>query len=167
MTPSSDLGWPAGVVGVDRGADGDPEEYGDVSFWTVASVLRDPCEGQATVAPGPSVRDLAGALRAQPGHRTTRPRPVEVDGYSGLYLEVTLPAQQQINGCHDSEQMLWRTDDGNGYGGNIAGTISRLWILDVRGTRVVMVAGTTPNESADEVAEVLAIAASTHFIDPV
>jgi hypothetical protein len=30
----------------------------------------------------------------------------------------------------------------------------------------VMVAGTTPNETPDEVAEVLAIAASTRFIDP-
>jgi hypothetical protein len=158
-------GSPGGWV-VDRGADGDPEEYGDVSFWTVAGVVRDPCEGVAIDDPGPSVRDLAGALRAQPGHRTTKPRAVDVDGHSGLYLEVTLPDQEQLNGCHDSEQILWRTDAGDGYGGGIGGTVSRLWILDVDGTRVVMVAGTTPNETAGEVAEVLAIAASARFIDP-
>jgi hypothetical protein len=158
-------GSPGGWV-VDRGADGDPEEYGDVSFWTVAGVVRDPCEGVATDDPGPSVRDLAVALRAQPGHRTTKPRAVDVDGHSGLYLEVTLPDQEQLNGCHESEQMLWRTDAGAGYGSGIGDTVSRLWILDVDGTRVVMVAGTTPNETADEVAEVVAIAASAHFIDP-
>jgi hypothetical protein len=159
-------GSPGGWV-VDRGADGDPEQYGDVSFWTVAGVVRDPCEGVATEDPGPSVRDLAGALRAQPGHRTTKPRAVDVDGHPGLYLEVTLPGQEQLNGCHDSEQMLWRTDAGDGYGSGIGGSVSRLWILDVKGTRVVMVAGTTPNETPEDVADVLAIAASVHFIDPI
>jgi hypothetical protein len=158
-------GSPGGWV-VDRGADGDPDSYGDVAFWTVAAVLRDPCEGVATDDPGPSVRDLADALRAQPGHRATRPRAVEVDGYSGLYLEVTLPGQERLSGCHKSQQTLWRTDAGDEYGGGIGGSVSRLWILDVDGTRVVMVAGTTPNETPDEVAEVLAIAASTRFIDP-
>ena len=158
-------GSPGGWV-VDRGADGDPSSYGDVSFWTVESVYRNSCAARATVDPGPTVRDLAGALRNQSGHRTTRARAVEVDGYSGLYLEVTLPGQEQLKGCYQSQQKIFRTDDGGAYGGNIGGTISRLWILDVDGTRVVMVAATTPHETADEVAEVLAIAASTRFIDP-
>ena len=159
-------GSPGGWV-VDRGADGDPEEYGDVSFWTVARVLRDPCVGVATVDPGPTVRDLADALRAQPGHRTTRPEPVGVDGHAGLYLEVTLPDQEKLNGCHNSRQTLWRTDAGDEYGGTVGNTVSRLWILDVAGTRVVMVAGSTPHETDEQVAEVLAIAASTRFIDPI
>ena len=159
-------GSPGGWV-VDRGADGDPASYGDVSFWTVESVYRDRCAARATVDPGPTVRDLATALRAQSAHRTTKPRTVEVDGHSGLYLEVTLPGQERLNRCHDSQQTLWRTDNGGEYGGNIGGTVSRLWILDVDGTRVVMVAGTTPNETAEEVAEVVAIADSAHFIGPV
>jgi hypothetical protein len=159
-------GSPGGWV-VDRGADGDPDSYGSVSFWSVQGVLRDACEGVTAFDPGPGVRDLARALRAQTGLESTVPKPVTVDGRSGLYLEVGFPKDQsRINGCHESSYHLWQTDLGDYYGGNIAGTVSRVWILDVNGTRVVMVADTTPHEDAVAAAEVLGIAASTHFVEP-
>jgi len=159
-------GSPGGWV-VDRGADGDPENYGSVGFWSVQAVVRDPCEGVTTYDPGPGVRDLATALSGQKGVETTAPRPVTIDGRSGLYLEVRFPTDEsRIIGCNSSEYHLWRTDAGDYYGSDIAGTVSRLWILDVDGTRVVMVADTTPGEDAAATAEVLGIAASTHFIEP-
>ena len=159
-------GSPGGWV-VDRGADGDPENYGSVSFWTVRGVIRDPCEGVTAFDPGPSVRDLATALHRQEGVETTAPKPVTFDGQTGLYLEVSFPKEQSlVNGCHESSYHLWRTDGGGYYGSDIGGTVSRLWILDVDGTRVVMVADTTPHEEAAATAEVLAIAASTHFVEP-
>ena len=159
-------GSPGGWV-VDRGADGDPQHYGTVGFWTVQDVVRDPCEGVTAFDPGPAVRDLAKALRSQPGVTATPPRPVSVDGHQGLYLEVSFPPEEsQFVGCHSSEYHLWRTDAGDFYGTDIAGTVSRLWILDVQGTRVVMVADTTPGEDAAATAEVLDIAASAHFLAP-
>jgi len=159
-------GSPGGFV-VDRGADGDPQNHGDVAFWTVQSVVRDPCEGVTAADPGPTVRDLANAVRAQPGLKTTAPQQVTVDGYSGLYLEVTLPKKtSRLLGCNSSQYALWRTDNGDYFAPDIAGTINRFWILDINGQRVVMNASTTPGEDADATAEVLRIAASTHFLPP-
>jgi hypothetical protein len=159
-------GSPGGWV-VDRGADGDPDSYGSVGFWSVQAVVRDPCEGVTAFDPGPGVRDLATALHGQQGVETTALKPVTVDGYAGLYLEVSFPTEQsRMIGCQSSEYHLWQTDLGDYYGSDIAGTVSRLWILDVNGTRVVMVADTTPHEDAAATAEVLGIAASTHFIGP-
>ena len=152
---------------VDRGADGDPENYGTVSFWSVFRVVRDPCEGVIMYDPGPGVRDLARALHGQRRMTTTAPTAVSVDGYRGLYLEVRFPTDEsRMTGCHSSEYDLWSTDGGGLYSSDIAGTVSRFWILDVDGTRVVMVADTTPQEDAAATAEVLGIAASTHFIEP-
>jgi hypothetical protein len=152
---------------VDRGADGDPENYGSVSVWTVDAVYRDPCEGTAVRDPGPGVRDLAMALHAQRRVASSAPTPITFDGHSGLYLEVRFPNDQsRLLGCRESAYKLWRTDVGDYYRTDQAGTVSRLWILDVDGTRVVLVADTTPREDAAATAEVLGIAASAHFLEP-
>ena len=159
-------GTPGGSV-VDRGADGDPDNHGDVLFWTAQDVVRDPCEGVTTADPGPTVRDLADAIVAQPGQQTTRPKPVTVDGYSGLYLEVTTPRKpSRLAGCHASEYALWSNEDGDFYRTNVPAAINRFWILDLNGQRIVMCAVTTPSEDAAAITEVVGIAESTHFLAP-
>jgi len=160
------FGSPGGWV-VDRGADGDPENYGTVSFWSVSQVFPDPCDTTTGVDPGPGVRDLARALAGQRGTRATTPSPVTFDGHGGLYLEVSFPNDvSRMTGCPESAYHLWRTDGEGSYGSDIAGTVSRVWILDVDGTRVVMVADTTPHEDAAATAQVLDIARSAHFVEP-
>jgi hypothetical protein len=156
-------GSPGGWT-VDRGADGDPENYGAVDFWTVDSVLDYPCRYANTSDPGPSVRDLADALYHQPGHRATQPAPVTLDGHDGLYLEVTVP--HRLDSCVNSTYTLWQTDSGFPNATNVPGTVFRIWILDVDGTRIAVNETTTPNETRAEAAEVLDIALSTHFVDP-
>ena len=158
-------GSPGGWV-VDRGADGDPENHGDVAFWTAAEVVDDPCEGVTASDPGPTARNLADALVAQPGTRTTTPRRVTIDGHSGLYLEVTLPGEDRLNTCLRSAYTLWNANSGDSYRGDIGDTVNRFWILDVDGTRVVITADTTPNETPADIAEIVAIATSAHFLDP-
>jgi hypothetical protein len=158
-------GSPGGWT-VDRGADGDPENYGAVDFWSVGTVLDDPCHPSTGNDPGTTVRDLADALVQQPGKQTTRPTPVTLDGHHGLYLEVTGPGRKQLDACQDATYTLWRSDDDFPNRSNIPGTVWRLWILDVDGTRIVVNESTTPHETKAEKAEVLAIARSTHFIDP-
>jgi hypothetical protein len=160
------FGSPGGWV-VDRGADGDPQNYGTVSFWTAERVVTDPCAGVTGDDPGPGVRDLADALHALPVVTSSEPTPVTVDGHTGLYLEVTFPRDEtRVKACHSSEYDLWLTDSAVPYGTDIGGTVSRLWILDVGGTRVVMVADTTPHEDAAATAKVLGIAHSVRFIEP-
>jgi hypothetical protein len=160
------FGSPGGWV-VDRGADGDPENYGTVSFWTVSQVFGDPCDTTTGADPGAGVRDLARALAGQRRMRTTPPSPVTFDGHQGIYLEVAFPTDlSRMTGCPDSAYHLWRTDGDGAYGSGVAGTLSRVWILDVDGTRVVMVADTTPREDASATVQVLGIARSAHFVAP-
>lgn len=94
---------------VDRGADGDPEEYGDVAFWVVRDVAKDPCHSTRFVpAAG---RPLVDALVAQPGQRASTPRPVTVDGHRGLYVELTQDGTD-VRGRHESTSTLWHSTDG-------------------------------------------------------
>ena len=157
-------GSPGGWV-VDRGADGDPENYGDVAFWVVRDVAKEPCNGTRFVRPAAGVRALVGALVAQPGQRTSRPRPVTLDGYDGLYVELTQDGAD-VRGCHESMSTLWHATSGFGYGFGANGSVIRCWVLDVDGQRIVVTAMTTPHETPAEADEVVAIALSTRFIPP-
>ena len=68
--------------------------------------------------------------------------------------------------CPNSTYTLWHSDDDFPNATNIPSTVFRIWILDVDGNRIVVNETTTPNETKADKAEVLAIAESTHFIDP-
>ncbi len=157
-------GSPGGWV-VDRGADGDPEAYGEVAFWVVRDVAKDPCHGAEFVRPAAGVRPLVDALVAQPGQRSSRPRPVTVDGHRGVYVELTQDGAD-VRGCHESTSTLWHSTGDFGFGFGVTGTVIRCWVLDVDGLRVVMTASTTPHETPTEAAEVVAIARSVRFIGP-
>lgn len=157
-------GSPGGWT-VDRGADGDPENHGTVDFWSVGTVVGDPCRASTGTDPGPTVRDLAEALRRQRGSHATAPVPVTLDGHTGLYLEVTGPGRKQLDTCVDRTFTLWRGDDDVGSATAVPGTVFQIWILDVNGHRIVVNETTSPHETRAEKAEVRAIAESTHFIN--
>lgn len=158
-------GSPGGWV-VDRGADGDPQHHGDVAFWTVDTVVSEPCRGAATTV-GPSVRDLVSALRSARGVRTTAPQPVTVDGRHGFYLEVITPRDPvAYRHCPRGRLTLGYTDDGAAVATDIPGTVFRLWVLDVDGTRTVLLVTSTPSETERDVAELLGIGRSTVFLPP-
>ena len=155
-------GSPGGWT-VDRGADGDPEHHGSVDFWSVDTVVGDPCHASAGTDPGPAVRDLAVAIYRQRGHYATAPVPVTLDGHTGLYLEVTGPGRKRLETCVDRTFTLWRGDDNLLSATDVPGTVFQIWVLDVNGHRIVVNETTSPHETRAEKAEVRAIAESTHF----
>ena len=158
-------GSPGGWT-VDRGADGDPEHHGSVGFWSVGTVMDDPCHASTGTDPGPTVRNLAEAIHRQIGHRATAPVPVTLDGHTGLYLEVIGPDRKQLSTCVDHGFTLWRGDDNVPCTTDVPGTVFQIWVLDVNGDRIVVNEATSPNETRAEKAEVRAIAESTHFTTP-
>jgi hypothetical protein len=110
------------------------DEIGGLSFWTVSDVFADPCrfsEGTLDPPPGPSVDDLADALADQRGVAADPPSDVVVDGFAGKYVEYTTPA----TGCDQFGP--WPTPSGLVL---FPGTNARYWIVDVDGTRLVMLA---------------------------
>lgn len=110
------------------------DEIGGLSFWTVSNVFADPCrfsEGTLEPPPGASVDDLANALAEQPGIDADPPSDVVVDGFAGKYVEYATPA----TGCEQFGP--WPTPNGLVL---FPSTDARYWILDVDGSRLVMLA---------------------------
>ena len=56
-----------------------------------------------------------------------------IDGHDGLYLEVSTPAQLDYGTCHEDGLVIW--DDAPAWS---EPEVTRIWILDVDGQRVVL-----------------------------
>jgi len=143
----------------------DPEEFGVVQVWRVDQVLADPCRRRTAADAGPTVDDLARALGRQSGP-STRPDPVVLDGHPGLAMEVTVPTTTDLTECPDGYYPLWMAKPDQYQSHSDPGVVHHLWILDVDGTRLVVVASTYPDQNPGQDEELIAMAESIHFVAP-
>jgi hypothetical protein len=141
-------------------------------------VFRDPCHGKGQAFdPGPSVGALVAALVAQPMRNATKPTDVILAGYKGQYLELSVPVDlksttwasfddcdAQEDGARDFQGWL-----GNGKGNRyeqVPAQVDRLWVLDVKGQRLVVDATYSPDTTTADRAELASIVASLRFAAP-
>jgi hypothetical protein len=121
-----------------------------------------PCFDHSKHTIGPTVSDLAQALRRQPVLDVTRPVPVTVDGHQGLHLEVRIPEKvDTYRTCQNNTIKLFSTPDSS-YEWH-AGFIGLWWILDVDGARVVVNAQCDTTCSTDDLDTLNEMAASITF----
>lgn len=114
----------------------------------------DPCHGSsgpADVPVGPTVDELAIALGAQTAYAATSPTDVTLGGYSGKLMDLQLPSD--VASCDRGEFTPW---SGSIYAQG-ADNRWRLWILDVEGDRLIIVATDFAATSAADRAEQQAI----------
>ena len=121
-----------------------------------------PCRDHTTRVVGPTVRDLAGALRRQPVLDVTKPVPVALDGHRGLYLEVTIPDTVDTDSCVDDRVSLFESGGPDGYVGQ-QGYVGRWWILEVDGERMVAMPQCDTGCTKDEFATLTTMAESITF----
>lgn len=166
--PDGYVGGPL-IFPADRST-GQADECCIVGFWTVARVYQDPCKARAAKDPGPSVQDLADALVAQ---RTTatKPTPVTLGGYQGLYLELTAPpGLGDLSSCKGGDVAYWESDPGTRYfsapqyHAGMGLPVDRVWILDVEGQRVVLDAGVASGIDDQQAQPLIDIVESTQFV---
>jgi hypothetical protein len=158
---------PAGYRGRGDGYEITAEEGGFRHFdtWTVAEVAAKPCGGTAWVDPGAGVDDLADALAALPVWESTRPAPRTIGGYEGVFMELNVPSDIPAK-CQD-ELLSWREHSG-GTQGSGPGKTQRLWIVDVEGHRLMLVAGYFPGPDGPTpklVEEMTKMAEGATFVD--
>ena len=88
---------------------------------------------------------------------TSPPRDVTIYGYSGKYLVLALP-EMQFTDCVGDEVISWDAPVlSYPFRGYLPRLIEEFWILDVRGSRLVVVANHTPDASPEDIAEMEAV----------
>lgn len=126
-----------------------------VSTWGGRNVYADPCAwmgSQLNPPVGSSVRGLAAALVAQKGRQASTPTHVTLDGYSGMYLELTTPAD--LSDCDRGQYRSWLgryTEPGQQ---------DMLWIINVDGTPLIIDAALGPKLTQQDRAERIQIVES-------
>jgi len=142
-----------------------------LSITTVTNVTTDACHDPTPKDPavGPSVDDLATALsQLSPFEVTAPPSDVTFLGYEGKHLVLTvpdlgsglLPGEVLFSACQEGFHS-WISPLLGGahsaYNGPEVGLTDEFWILDAAGTRLVIVANTSPGAPPEWVAERQAI----------
>jgi len=124
-----------------------PEETSDgfVSFLDVTDVYIDPCNWSAGKAGiGPAVDDLVAGLQAQRHTVTSTPKPLNVAGFAGTELTISIPADVDLSACYLGVYALWTIAVDGPLDRQIdsqPGTSATVWILDVNGKRAVISVG--------------------------
>lgn len=138
-----------------------------LTITTVTNVVRDGCLDHRPLEPpvGPTVGDLATALTQLPPFVVTAPpSDVTMFGYAGKHLQLTVP-NLPFTGTRDDRLFSECQDDSlhsyffptpgdsfYGYNGE-PGRTEDFWILDVDGTRLVIIKNTSPETPSQDQAE--------------
>lgn len=118
-----------------------------------AGLFSDPCRWTASdeVAVGPTVDDLADALAEHAAYEASAPVDASLGGFSGKRVELRLPSD--VESCDNGEFYPWV---GSLYAQG-PDNIWDVWILDVEGERIVVLATYFPGTSSEDRAEQQAI----------
>jgi hypothetical protein len=138
------------------GAEAAPPDGASVGFGRGSWLHGDPCRtdlAPPTVEVGPTVDDFANALADNKNLEVTAPVDVTLAGYSGKYLDLQVPAD--LSACPTS-YFVWEP----GIYAQGPGQRWHLWILDVKGVRVVVQSTDYAGTSAQDRAELRAIVES-------
>jgi hypothetical protein len=139
-----------------------------ISAWTVRNVYAEPCKWAGTLLDppiDPSVDGLVAGLTSQKDRHATAPTDVSLSGFTGKYMELTVPARIDLADCHGGEFRTW-VDPTGGPRYLEPGQRDLLWIVDVDGSRLVIDAALGPETTQQDRADRIQMVESIR-IDPV
>ena len=131
-----------------------------VVFDYVANIYTDSCPSVLVDPPvGPTVDDLASAWANLPGFDATAASDITVDGFHGKQIEFTVPDYTPSE-CSYGDFKLLNAVGGGDWWAQGPNQHNKLWILDVNGTRFVIIAAYFPDTSPQDRAAIDEILAS-------
>jgi hypothetical protein len=145
------------------GSDLDPR-LRRVELLTVSTVAPDPCAGVMRPV-GASVTEIVVALTEQRAVRPRGPRPVSIDGYPGQLVQFRVPSKLAVEQCWDG-QSLKPFGVGSGYTSVLPGWRYRVWVLDVAGDTLAILAAHGPKTTQTELDELTAMVEGITFVAP-
>jgi hypothetical protein len=151
-------GWTTeeyGEVYKDRG------EPGGVKFitWVLTHIFSDVCrwgDSGRLVDVGTTVDDLVTALSEQENRDASAPTSVTVGGFPAKRLELTVPSDLDTSTCTNGVLRYWPApgpDMSDGDCCATAGSTDWVYVVDVAGNRLVVVARHESASSAESLAE--------------
>jgi hypothetical protein len=166
-TPWGEVEVPAGW-GQDRfllatGPDLDPH-LRRIELFKVSAVSPDPCNGSMEPLEG-GVTAIVKALTKQDAVRPGEPRPVSIDGYAGQLVRFHVPVGYDIEECWDGES-LRPIGVGSSGVSVFPGWTYRLWVLDLDGDPVTILAAHGPDTTSTELAELTDMVEGLRFTEP-
>jgi hypothetical protein len=138
-------GWTLEPYGAYRGSSEPPDGLGFfVSL--LDDTFQDPCSHTSQRSPkiGSTVAAAATALGEIPHTTATKPLQTTIAGHAATYLELTLPASLP---CAPNDFYLWQDSPNGDWWAQGLNETLRVWILEVRGQRVVMASRSWPGTS--------------------
>jgi hypothetical protein len=138
-----------------------------LAFWDVDKVYPTGCrwQGKPLIHPGRSAGALARALELRPLRRATRPRNVVLAGFRGMYLRWSVPSKIDFSRCGQGYFESWT---GRGWATDRwqqgPGQVDRLWILNIKGKRLVIDANYMPSATRGQRTELDRIVHSIKFL---
>jgi hypothetical protein len=148
------------VLGTDEGQ--------GTSAWIVGNVYDESCHWRGTLLDPPidsSVDGLVAGLASQNGPHASAPTDVTLDGFTGKFIELTVPARIDLADCHNGQFRTWIDPAGGGRWLE-PGQRDLLWIVDVEGSRLVIDAALGPETTQQDRADRIQMVESIR-IDPV
>ena len=142
---------------------------GDVALisWTVSHVYGDACHwGGTLVDAGSTVDELVGALKAQKSRVASTPTDVLLGGIPSRQVVMTTPADLDLATCNNAVVRFWPDPGPNEAGGlccTKAGSVDVVYVVDVAGHRLAVVARHQADSLAADLAELDDVVASLRF----
>jgi hypothetical protein len=140
-----------------------------LTYWTVSHVYTDACHHQSTlVDAGTTTDELASLLVAQKGRVASAAADVTLGGFPAKRIELTVPADLDVTKCDGGFIRFWPSpgpDESGGLCCTDVGSTDVVYVVDVVGNRLAVVARHQASSSAEELAELEAIVASI-MIEP-
>ena len=137
----------------------DRDEPGGVKFitWVLTHVFGDACQwGGTLVDVGTTVDELVAALSQQEGREASVPTSVTVGGFPAKRLELTVPADLDTATCTNGVLRYWPAPGPDMSDGDCCatpGSTDQVYVVDVAGNRLIVVARQEPGASEENLAE--------------
>jgi len=136
----------------------DRGEPGEVKFitWVLTHVFSDVCQWGNLVDVGTTVDELVPVLMEQKGREASAPTTVTVGGFPAKRLVLTVPADLDTATCTNGVLRYWPAPGPDLSDGDCCappGSTDWVYVVDVAGNRLVVVARQHPGSSAENRAE--------------
>ena len=140
-----------------------------LTTWVVSHVFADACkwDPNALVNVGTSIDQLVTALAAQKGRQASTPTTLTVGGFPAKHIDLTVSPTLNTHDCTSGNLRYWPgagPDLGSGMCCNPAGNVDSVYVVDVAGARLVIVARHYPGSSEADQAELQSIVDSIQIV---